>query len=59
LGINLKFEDDQTLQLSAIRFAVDAKDKSLKNASFLPEGDLLVALNENIPVSLPEDEPEA
>jgi hypothetical protein len=59
LGINLKFEDDQTLQLSAIRFAVDAKDKSLKNASFLPEGDLLVALNESIPVSLPEDEPEA
>lgn len=56
LGINLKFEDDQTLQLSAIRFAVDAVDKSLKNASYVPEGDLLVALNENIPIALPEDE---
>lgn len=58
LGLNLTFADGQTLQLSAIRFSVDAKDKSLANAIYLPEGDLLVSLNEIIPIKLPDDEPE-
>lgn len=55
LGLQFELEDGTTLQLAAIRFGVDAQDKSLKNATYLPEGDLLVALNQVVPIVLPEE----
>ncbi len=57
LGLTLTFEDENTLQLAAIQFAVNSNDKSLARANYLPEGDLLVAINEIIPIILPDDEP--
>ena len=56
LGVTLTFDDDNSLQLAAIQFAVNSNDKSLARASYLPEGDLLVSLNERIVITLPEDE---
>ena len=56
LGLTLTFEDDQTLQLAAIKFKVNGQ--TLANASYLPEGDLLVSLNEVIPITLLEDDEE-
>jgi len=58
LGLVLKFEDNQTLQLASIRFQLDGQ--TLANAHYLPEGDMLVSLNELIPITLLEDgeEPE-
>ncbi len=53
LGVTLFFEDNQQLQLAAIKFALDGQ--TLANATYLPEGDLLVALNENIPIKLEEE----
>lgn len=52
LGLFIHFEDGQTLQLAAIKFALNGQ--TLANATYLPEGDMLVALNENIPVVLEE-----
>jgi hypothetical protein len=58
LGMTLAFEDNQTLQLASIRFQLDGQ--TLANAHYLPEGDMLVSLNELIPITLLEDgeEPE-
>ena len=56
LGLLLSFDDGSTLQLGAIQFAINSTDKSLAKANYLPEGDLLVALNETIDIRLPEDE---
>jgi hypothetical protein len=55
LGLLITLDDDSTLQLGAIQFAVNSDDKSLAKASYLPEGDLLVAVNERIDIILPED----
>ncbi len=57
LGLTLTFEDKSTLQLAAIQFAVNSTDKSLARANYLPEGDLLVSINEIIPIILQDDEP--
>jgi hypothetical protein len=56
LGLTLVFDDESSLQLAAIQFAVNSQDKSLARAEYLPEGDLLVAVNEKIEITLPEDE---
>lgn len=53
LGLLLNFEEGQTLQLASIRFALEGQ--TLANAKYLPEGDLLVSLNEIIPITLDED----
>ncbi len=57
LGLTLTSEDKSTLQLAAIQFAVNSTDKSLARANYLPEGDLLVSINEIIPIILQDDEP--
>jgi hypothetical protein len=54
LGIVLGFEDDKSLQLAAIQFGLD--DKSIANLSYLPEGDLLVSLNNTFDIHLNDDE---
>jgi len=53
LGLTLTFEDEQTLQLASIRFALEGQ--TLANAKYLPEGDMLISLNEIIPITLEED----
>jgi len=53
LGLTLTFEDGQTLQLASIRFALQGQ--TLADAKYLPEGDMLVSINELVPISLEED----
>jgi hypothetical protein len=57
LGMTLTFSDGQTLQMASIRFQLDGQ--TLANAHYLPEGDMLVSLNELIPIELIEDGEEA
>ena len=56
LGMVLHFSNHNSFQLAAIQFAVDQKDMSLSKASYLPEGDMLVSINEIIEINLPEEE---
>ena len=55
LGMVLHTADGTTLQLASIRFGVD-ENMALGSASYLPEGDLLVALNEIIDIKMPPED---
>ena len=55
LGMILHFDEQATLQLASIRFAVD-ENMALGSASYLPEGDLLVSLNQIIDIQMPQEE---
>jgi hypothetical protein len=50
LGIVFKFTDGGTLQLASIQFGV--ANQTLAHAKYLPEGDLMISLNEVIPIHL-------
>lgn len=50
LGLILQFEEDAILQLASIKFGV--QDQTLANASYLPEGDLLVNISQILPIHL-------
>lgn len=53
LGIVLKFGNNESLQLASIRFALEGQ--TLANAKYIPEGDLLISINEIIPITLEEE----
>jgi len=56
LGVIINFDAGESLQLASIKFQINTEDKSIAKINYLPEGDLLVALNEVLPIILEDDE---